>query len=199
MKLDLKGSTEEVMGRVSYLPKPNPPSNGIVSGNETQKEIDKRMKALINQFPSVFTDVTGKFRGEPIKIQLKSDMSPVIQHPCRIPMHYRERLRQELGKMKEEDIIEGPITIEEPGTFLSNLVITDKKGIDRIRVTLNCHAVNKAIYATHEPNPTPVELRHYLGGSDHFSTLDMTNCHYQFEIEPSAWKLYAFRSPWGIY
>ena len=53
--------------------------------------------------------------------------------------------------MKEEDIIEGPITIEEPGTFLSDLVITDKKGTDRIGVTLGCEAVNKAIYATHEP------------------------------------------------
>ena len=137
--------------------------------------------------------MTGKFQGEPIKIQLKSDMSPVIQPP----MHYQERLRQELEKMKKEDIIiEGPITIEEPGTFLSNLAITDKKGTDRIRVTLDCQAVNKAIDATHEPIPTPDELRHYLGSSDRFSTFDMMN---QFEIEPSARKLYAFRSPWGIY
>ena len=83
---------------------------------------------MINQFPSVFTDVTGRFQGEPIKIQLKSDMSPVIQPPRRVPMHYRERLRQELEKMKKEDII------EEPGTFLSNLVITDRKGTDRISV-----------------------------------------------------------------
>ena len=154
---------------------------------------------MINQFPSVFTDVTGKFQGEPIKIQLKSDMSPVIQPPHRVPMHYWERLRQELEKMKEEDIMEGPITIEEPGTFLSNLVITDKKGTGRIRVTLDCQTVNKAIYATHEPIPTPDELRHYLGSSDRFSMLDMTNCYCQFEIEPSARKLYAFCSPWGIY
>ena len=101
VKLDLKGSTKEVMGRVSYLLKPNPPSNGIVSGNETQEEIGKRMKALVNRFPSVFTDVTGKFQGKPIKIQLKSDMSPAIQPPCKIPMHYWERLRQELGKIKD--------------------------------------------------------------------------------------------------
>ena len=94
-KLDLKGSTQEVMRRVSYLPKPNPPSNRIVSGNETQEKIDKKVKALINKFPSVFTDLTGKFQGEPIKIQLKSDVSPVIQPPRRVPMHYRERLRQE--------------------------------------------------------------------------------------------------------
>ena len=97
--------------------------------------------------------------------------------------------------MKEEDIIEGPVTIEEPGTFLSNFVVRDKKGTDRICVTLDCQAVNKGIYATHEPIPTPDELRHYLGGSDHFSMLNMTNCNDQFEIEPSARKLHAFHSP----
>ena len=101
VKLDLKGSTEEFMGRVSYIWKPNPPSNGIFSGNKTQEEINKRMKALINQFPSVFTDVTGKFQGEPIRIKLESDMSPVIYHPRRVPMHYCERLRNELEKMKK--------------------------------------------------------------------------------------------------
>ena len=67
VKLDLKGSTEEVIGRVSYIPEPDPPSNGTVSGNETQKEINKKMKAMINKFPSVFTDVTGKFKVNPLK------------------------------------------------------------------------------------------------------------------------------------
>ena len=58
VKLDLKGSTEEVMGRVSYLPKPIYLSMVLLSGNEKQEEIDKKMKALINKFPSVFIDVT---------------------------------------------------------------------------------------------------------------------------------------------
>jgi len=66
-------------------------------------------------------------------------------------------------------------------------------------VTLDCQAVNQEIYATHEPIPTTDELRHSLSGSDRFSTLDMTNCYYQFEIEECARKLYAFRTPWGIY
>ena len=110
-----------------------------------------------------------------------------------------DRLKSELNKISEEDIIEGPIDVEEPGTFISNLVITDKKGTDRIRVTLDCQAVNKDIYPTHEPIPTTDELRHNLRGSDRFSTLDMTNCFYQFEIEESARKLFAFRSPWGIF
>ena len=55
--------------------------------------------------------------------------------------------------MHNEDIIEGPIDVEKPGPFIINLVITDKKGTDRIRVTLDCQAVNKEIYPTREPIP----------------------------------------------
>ena len=60
--------------------------------------------------------------------------------------------------MISEDIIEGQIDIEEPGTFLSNLVITDKEGTDKVQVTLDCQEVNKSIYSTHEPIPTVEEL-----------------------------------------
>lgn len=157
------------------------------------------MQEMIKEFSDVFSDSTGKFKGKPIKIQVQKDAIPVIQPVRRIPLHYVERLESELKKMVTEDIIEGPLHIEEPGTFLSNLVITDKKETDRIRVTLDCKSVNEVIYPTHEPIPSSEELRHKLSGSDRFSTLDMTNCYYQFEIEKSARKLYAFRTPWGIY
>ena len=101
--------------------------------------------------------------------------------------------------MISEDIIEGPVDIKVPGTFLSNLVITDKKGTDKIRVTLDCQEVNKSIYPTHEPIPTVEELRHELRGSDRFPSLHFKNCYYQFEIEENAKKLYAFRTLWGTY
>ena len=150
--------------------------------------ISNRQKDEIKDFPSVLTDTTGRFRGKPIKIQLKSNAVPVIQAPRRIPLHYRERAKAELEKIISEDII----CVEEPGTFLSKLVITDKKGIDKIRVTLDCQEVNKSIYPTHEPIPTVEELTHELKGSDRFSSLNFTNCYY-------ARKLYAFRTLWGVY
>ena len=170
----------------------------MVSGGQTQREIDQDMSVIMKEFPELFTDRTGKFKGAPIKIQVCPTAVPVIQPQRRIPMQYRDRTKEELMKMLKEDIIEGPIDVEEPGTFLSNLVITDKKGTDRIRVTLDCQAVNKEIYPTHEPIPNIEELRHDLSGSDRFSVLDLTNCYHQFEIEQKARKLYAFRTPWGI-
>ena len=78
--------------------------------------------------------------------------------------------------MVDEDIIEGPLETEEPGTYISNLVITDKKwDPQRIRVTLDCQQVNKDIYQTHEPIPTTEELRHKLEGSNRFSVIDIAN------------------------
>ena len=183
---------------MSFIPKESVSVDGIFSGGEARQAIDKRMQDIIKDFPSVFKDTTGRFRGEPIKIQVKSNAVSVIQAPRRILLHYRERAKAELEKMISEDII-GPIDIEEPGMFLSNLVITDKKGTNKIRVTLDCQEVNKPIYATHEPIPTVEELLHELRGSDRFSSLDFKNCYYQFEIEENSGKLYAFRAPWGIY
>ena len=87
--------------------------------------------------------------------------------------------------MLPEDIIEGPIKLEEPGTFLSNLVITEIKG--QTIFVLHCEQKKPV---THKPIPTVEELQHELSGSDVFSVLDMTNYYYQ---------LYAFCSPWGIF
>ena len=136
VQLNLNGAETEVIKKMSFIPKEIVLVDGIVSGGETQQSIDKRMQDIIKDFPSVFTDTTGRFRGGPIKIQVKSNAVPVIQAPRRIPLHYRERAKAELEKMISEDIIEGLIDTEEPGTFLSNLFITDKKGTDKIRVTL---------------------------------------------------------------
>ena len=110
---------------MSFIPKEPVSVDGIVSGGETQQAIDKKMQDTVNDFPTVFTDTTGRFRDEPIKIQVKSNAVPVKQAPGRIPLHYRERAKAVLEKISE-DIIEGPIDIEEPEMFLRNLVITEK-------------------------------------------------------------------------
>ena len=171
-----------------------------MSGGENQAEIDANMKKLISQFPALFSTKTGKFQGPPIKIQVHPNATPMIQPPRCIPLHYVERLQTKINKMSMDDITEGPLEIEELGTYISNLVITDKMwDPEKIRVTLDCQQVNKDVYQTHEPIPTSEELRHKLRGCDRFSMLDIRNCYYQFEIEEEARKLFAFRTPWGIF
>ena len=91
-----------------------------------------------------------------------------------------------------DNISEGPLEVEEPGTYINNLVITNKSG-KKIRVTLDCQAANKDIYQTHEPIPASDELQHKLASSNRFSILDIASCFHQFENEPEARKLFTMR------
>ena len=210
VKLNPEGATHEVIPpaetikRISYPTKSNYDSNNKdeTSAHKTNSRaiIDKQMQQILEQFPESFSDNTRKFEGDRIKIHVRPNVNLVVQPPRHIPLHYVDRLHDEIIKMVDEDIIESPLETEEPGTYISNLVITDKKwDPQRIRVTLDCQQVNKDICQTHEPIPTTEELWHKLEGSNRFSVINITNCYYKFEIKPEARKFYRFRSPWGIY
>ena len=84
--------------------------------------------------------------------------------------------------MLRDEIIEGPLKLEETGTYISNLVKKCDLSGRQIRVTLDCQAANKYIYQTHEPIPTNEDLGHKFTGSDGFTMLYLKNCYNQFEI-----------------
>ena len=202
IKLEPHGADKEVSATIVSQIYHTSDSSPTTSRNQAQQEIDAAMEEIVSKFPKLFEDRTGKFIGDPIKIQIKPDALPVIQPTRRIPLQYVDQLDIEIARMLRDDIIEGPLKLEEPGTYISNLVITDKKwdpSGKHIRITLDCQAANKDIYQTHEPIPTSEELRHKLKGSDRFSILDISNCFHQFEIDKNARKLFTFRVPQGLF
>ena len=199
---ETNGETEEVQ-RVKLCRK----SELGEKSKPRSEQVNKRMEQLVVEFGDIFGGI-GKYKGDLVKIQMKEDVPAVIQPPRRIPLHYRQPLKDHLEELLKEDVIEGPLKEEEEGTWISNLVITDKKWEgdesrtgDRvqIRANLDLRPLNKFVYQTHEPIPTPEELRHELLGSDRFSKLDMVHSFHQFELEAQARKLFAFRTPWGLY
>ena len=68
----------------------------------------------------------GKYKGDPVKIEVDENAVPVIQPPRRIPIHYTQALEDHLDELLQEDVIEGLLKQKEPGTWISNLMITDK-------------------------------------------------------------------------
>ena len=80
---------------------------------------------------------------------------------------------------------------EEKGTWISNLVITDKKSDvkekqtgDRVQIkgNLDYRDLNDHVYQIHELIPTSDELRHKLQKSNKFNTLDMVHSFHQFVL-----------------
>ena len=74
---------------------------------------------IILQFPALFSANAGKFQRSPIKIQVYPNVTPAIQPARCIPLHYMDRLQSEINKMIKDDVIEGLLGIEEPGTYIS--------------------------------------------------------------------------------
>ena len=198
--LELDDKDEEVMQQISYLKKNSAPSVGVVSGGETQEEIDARMQKMIKDNPTLFSNRTGRYKGDPIHIHMKDDASAKVAPSRSIPLQYHARLDKEINAMLDDGVITGPLKTVPPDMYISNLVITTKKwDPEKIRVTLDCQAVNENIHKSHEPIPTIEQLRHEFQGSDRFSIIDITNCYHQFPLDEESKKLFGFRLPSGIY
>ena len=193
--IDTRGKEQEVMTEQCNRIKSNTKTELIKERSKiNQKKVDKEMKDLAEEYKDIMTGI-GKYKGPPVKIQMAEDIKPVIQPPRRIPLHYIQPLKDHLKEMVEEEVIEGPLQEEEEGSWISNLVITDKKWDDeakkegqriQIRANLDCRPINKHVYQTREPMPTPEEVRHKLRGSNRFLTLDMIHSFHQFILEKSA-------------
>ena len=88
--------------------KETPKKQGIVSGGQTQEQIDERMKQIRDKFPNVFKGI-GKAKVEPIHIERDPKCRPVQQKRRPIPIHYKEKLREHLEELKEDGVISGPL------------------------------------------------------------------------------------------
>ena len=119
VKIDLAGAEKEIEVVNRITP--------IVKDNKIEQSPPFDVESLINSLPELFSDKTGKYNGAPIPIQMPPKYYTRTKPERRIPLHYKERYLLELQRMIDEDIIEGPIEIEEPGTILNDVVLTEKK------------------------------------------------------------------------
>ena len=128
----------------------------------------------------------------------KSTLMPHLRSNCLNISHYIMWRDFKVKSIKCPRMI--VLKTEEPGTYISNLVITHRKwDPEKIQVALDCQQVNKDVYQPYEPIHMSEELRHKLEGCDCFSMLDIRNCYHQFEIEKEGRKLFAFHTPYGIF
>ena len=78
-------------------------------------------------------------------MKVNSEMSPVQHAPRRVPVAVRARLKEELDRMTEQDII-APVTA--PISWVSSMVVVPKPN-EKLRICLNLKELNKAIQREH--------------------------------------------------
>ena len=193
------GEVTEVVGHLTDVKKSEVPTEGVISGGETQQEIDRKMTDLVAKYADVFKGL-GLAKVEPIHIQVDPDVKPVQQKPRPIAVHYAEKFKAHIAELKEAGVVSGPLGSEYARGWISNPVISGKKwDASKIRVTLDTRHMSKAVTSTHFPIPTWQELRHNFSGSDRYSVLDMNHAFHQFPMDDETKKLFVFHTPMGLF
>ena len=92
---------------------------------------------IMQEFPSVF----GIMEGEKFHITLVDNATPFcVKAPRSVPFAYRDKLKAELELLQEQGIIT-PVT--EVTEWCSPIVVTPKKGTDRIRMCVDLSKLNR--------------------------------------------------------
>ena len=196
----------ELVHKMTVVKKEPVKKTGIISGGETQMQIEAKMSKLLGEFKPLFEGI-GKARIAPIHIYTKKGRKPVAQKQRTVAHHYLEPLRKHLDELLTGDVIEGPLGSEHASGWVSNVVITGKKydagaseeERSKIRVNLDMRLMADVIQTPHFPIPTPEQLRPRFKGSDRFSILDLNHAFHQLEIDEESRKLFVFTTPFGLY
>ena len=187
-----EGAAQEVRKLSETMKKNIPEAGQVVSAGMNQSEIDVNMESIVKEFSGLFEGF-GRVTGvDPIHIEVDESVKPVQQKRRPIPLKYVERFESLLDDLKSKKVVSGPLDHKSATGWIHNPVISEKRYNNKIRLTLDTHPMAKAVKTAKFPIPTPTELRSKLRGSNRFSTLDMADSFFQFEMDEESSKHYMF-------
>ena len=142
-----------------------------------------------------YSDCFGDFGTVPREyhITLKENVDLVIMPPRKVPMALRTRLKAELDRMVQNDII---APVQEPTDWVNSLVVVDKCN-GKLRVCLDPRPLNKAIKREHFQLPTTEEILSQMSGARYFSKLDASQGYWHLRVDDESSKLLTFATPFG--
>lgn len=153
----------------------------------------KNKDIIIKKYGELFQGV-GQFE-TPLELHTQPGAVPVVRPPRRVPHALRERLAAKLKTLEDQQIIE---KVEQPDSFVSNLVIIEK--VDKsLRLCLDPKELNKVLIRNYHLIPTLEEILTKLCNKSVFSVLDLSDGFYNIKLTEESKKLCTFSSPFGCY
>ncbi|KAJ8031349.1 hypothetical protein HOLleu_28054 [Holothuria leucospilota] len=154
---------------------------------------DKGMNELLQRYKEVFSGVGCTDKQH--HIELKSDHTPCVHPPRKVPHAMKERLKTELTRMEKENII---AKVDYPTDWVNSMVVKEKPN-GRLRICLDPSDLNKAVKREHYHLPTVEEITSTLKGAKHFSVLDANSGFWQIPLDKESSDLCCFNKPFGRY
>ena len=134
---------------------------------------------------------------EQFHISLTENAIPFcVKTPRSIPFAYRDKLKVELNLLQDQGII-APVT--EVTEWCAPIVVTPKKGTDRIRMCVDLSRLNRYVRRERYQSPTPAEAVADIasGEARYFTVLDAAKGYHQCPLDKESQLYTTFITPFG--
>ncbi|KAF9756168.1 Transposon Tf2-6 polyprotein, partial [Nosema granulosis] len=153
----------------------------------SQSSNDEMLDPFIKTNPKL-----GRIKGCKMTLPLKDDI-PVHKKPYPVPINHLPKLKEEVKKLENLDIIH-----ESNSNYASPAFTVPKKTGD-VRLVVDYRELNKKTVKMGYPFPCIQYSLMDLKGSQYFSQLDLNMGYYQIEVDPKEQHKTAFVLPFGQY
>ena len=148
----------------------------IVIGPRVQVTQDFK-DMLRTKFPRLFEDKPGKLKNRQWTLHIDHSVPGIIQKRRHIPFHRKEKVKAELEKLIEWDIVE---KVDQPSKWISPIRVVEKPN-GKVRLCVDMRRANSAVKRVRYPIPTVEETIQDLNGCVVFSKIDLRMGYHQVE------------------
>ena len=149
------------------------------------------------EFPTVFDGQIRTMEGEKFHITLTKDAQPFsVSTPQAAPFAFRDKLKAELDLLQDQGIIT-PVT--EPTEWCAPIVVTPKKGTDKIRMCVGLSRLNRFVKCERYQSATPAQAVADISAENAkiFTKLDALKRYHQCPLDEVNQLLTTFITPFG--
>ncbi|XP_055899833.1 uncharacterized protein LOC129928659 [Biomphalaria glabrata] len=151
--------------------------------NHMQK---KQVNEILTEYRDIISNVPGRATVEKFKIKL-IDKKPIALKPYAVPIHMKEKVKQEIDNMLELGII-GPTD----SPYAAPVVIIKKKD-GTLRPCIDFRKLNNITEIPAEVIPEQEDLFNMLYKAKYFTLVDLTKGYWQIPISETSKPFTAFR------
>jgi len=151
------------------------------------------LETVLSEYAEVFLGES-KLEGD-LHLQLDESVPAVQLPPRRVPLAVKDKLKAELERLSEKEII---TAVDEPTEWISALVVTTKRS-GGIRLCIDPKPLNNALKRNHYPLPTIDDVLPMLADARVFTVLDAKNGFWHIQLDEPSSYLTTFGTPWGRY
>ena len=157
------------------------------------KSTYNNMKELAEEFKEVFSGL-GCIESD-YKLVLDKSVPPTVDPPRRIPHSLHEKVKDELRRMEELNVI---VKENEPTPWVNSMTVVSKPN-GKVRICIDPTKLNQAVKRAHYPTKTVEEVAANMPDAKYFSTFDANSGYWQISLDTASSKMCTFQTPWGRY